>query len=121
MPDQSSTILAKLSEEIHRLTQRVEELEQRNQELEARNQELEAENKDLKSLLHRQGGAKAAKALQFNENYSVEQQKGKGKRGKQSTGRRGHDEKLDFVSQHVDVYPEGVAKSGCVEQRQQYA
>jgi regulator of replication initiation timing len=121
MSDESSTILAQLIEEITRLSQRVEELEQRNQELEARNQELEAENKHLKDLLHRQGASKAAKAPQFKENYSVDQQKGNRKRGKQSTGRRGQDEKVGFVSHNIDVYPEGVAQSECVEQRQQYA
>jgi len=52
MSDESSTLLARLLEEIHRLSKRVEELEQRNQELEARNQELEAENKHLKDLLY---------------------------------------------------------------------
>ncbi|HEY9657169.1 MAG TPA: transposase [Allocoleopsis sp.] len=121
MPDESSTILARLSEEVKRLTKRVEELERRNQELERRNQELEAENKQLKELLHQKGASKDAKAPQFKENYSVDKQKGKGKRGRQSTGRRGQDEKLGFVSHNVDVYPEGVAKTECIEQRQQYA
>lgn len=121
MSDESSTILARLIEEINRLTKRVGELEQRNQELEARNQELEAENKHLKDLLHRQGASKDAKAPQFKENYSVDKQKGKGKRGRQSTGRRAQDAKLDWVSYDVDIYPVGVAKSECIEQRQQYA
>ncbi len=114
MPDESSTILARLSDEINRLTKRVAELEQRNQE-------LETENKHLKDLLHRQGASKDAKAPQFKENYSVDQQKGKGKRGRQSTGRRAQDEKLDFVSYDVDIYPEGVGKTECIERRQQYA
>ena len=114
MSDESSSTLARLSEEINRLTKRVEELEQRNQE-------LEAENKHLKELLHQQGASKAAKAPRFKENYSVEKQKGKGKRGQQSTGRRAQDEKLDWVSHNVDIYPESVAPSDCVEQRQQYA
>jgi transposase len=121
MPNESSTILARLSEEIHRLTKRVAELEQRHQELVARNQELEAENKHLKDLLHRQGASKDAKAPQFKENYSVDKHKGKGKRGRQSTGRRAQDEKLGCVSHNVDVYPVGVAETECVEQRQQYA
>src|SRR5512146_158064 len=121
MSDESSTILAGLIEEINRLSKRVEELEQRNQELEARNQELEAENKHLTDLLHRQGASKDAKAPQFKENYSVDKQKGKGKRGRQSTGRRAQDAKLEWVSYDVDIYPVGVAKSACIEQRQQYA
>lgn len=121
MAEEYSTILAKLSEEIARLSNCVEELEARNQVLEARNQELEAENKQLKELLHKQGTSKAAKAPQFKEDYSVEKQKGKGKRGKQSTGRRAQDEKLDFVSHNVDIYPEDAPKSECIEQRQQYA
>jgi hypothetical protein len=114
MSDESSTILARLIEEINRLSKRVEELEQRNQE-------LEAENKHLKDLLHRQGASKDAKAPQFKENYSVDKQKDKGKRGRQSTGRRAQDEKLEWVSYDVDIYPVGVAKSECIEQRQQYA
>lgn len=114
MSDESSTILARLNEEVNRLTKRVEELE-------LRNQELEAENKQLKELLHRQGASKDAKAPRFKENYSVEKHKGKGKRGRQSTGRRGQDEKLGWVSHNVDVYPVGVSASECLEQRQQYA
>lgn len=114
MSDESSTILARLIEEINRLSKRVEELEQRNQE-------LEAKNKHLKDLLHRQGASKDAKAPQFKENYSVDKQKGKEKRGRQSTGRRAQDEKLDWVSYDVDIYPVGAAKSACIEQRQQYA
>lgn len=121
MSDESSTILARLSEEISRLTKQVEELERRNQALEARNQELEAENKHLKELLHQQGASKDAKAPQFKENYSVDNHKGKGKRGRQSTGRRAQDEKLGYVSHNVDVYPKGVAETACIEQRQQYA
>ncbi|HEY9618802.1 MAG TPA: transposase [Crinalium sp.] len=103
------------------MTKRVEELEQRNQELEARNQELEAENKHLKELLHQQGASKDSKEPQFKENYSVDKQKSKGKRGRQSTGRRTQNEKLGWVSYDVDIYPVGVAKSECIEQRQQYA
>lgn len=114
MPEEYSTILSELGEEVARLSKRVEELEQRNQE-------LEAENKQLKELLHQQGASKDAKTPQFKENYSVEKQKGKGKRGKQSTGRRAQAEKLSFVSHNEDVYPVGVSKSDCVEQRQQYA
>lgn len=128
MSDESSTILTRLIEEINLLSRRVEELEQRNQELEARNQalearnqELEAENKQLKDLLHQQGASKDAKSPQFKENYSVDKQKGKGKRGRQSTGRRAQDAKLEWVSYDVDIYPVGVAKSECTEQRQQYA
>jgi hypothetical protein len=121
MSDESSTILARLSEEINRLTKHVEELERRNQVLEVRNQELEAENKQLKELLHQKGASKDAKAPQFKENYSVDNQKGKGKRGRQSTGRRGQDEKLNFVSRNIDIYPVDVAQSDCIEQRQQYA
>ncbi|MBD2158870.1 hypothetical protein [Leptolyngbya sp. FACHB-16] len=113
MSDEFSTILAKLIEEINRLSKRVEELEQRNQE-------LEAENKHLKDLLHRQGASKDAKAPQFKENYSVDKQKGKEKRGLQSTGRRAQDVKLEWVSYDVDIYPVGAAKSECIEQRQQY-
>ncbi|MBD0345496.1 MAG: transposase [Coleofasciculus sp. Co-bin14] len=114
MSDESSTILGRLSEEINRLSKRVAELEQRNQE-------LETENQHLKDLLHRQGASKDAKAPQFKENYSVGKHKGKGKRERQSTGRRAQDEKLGFVSYNVDIYPVDVAKSDCVEQRQQYA
>jgi hypothetical protein len=114
MSDEFGTILVRLSEEINRLSKRVEELERRNQE-------LEAENKHLKELLHRQGASKDAKAPQFKENYSVDKHKGKGERGRQSTGRRGQDEKLEFVSHNVDVYPESVAEIECIEQRQQYA
>jgi hypothetical protein len=128
MPEEYNTILLKLGEEVARLTQRVEELERRNQalearnqELEARNQELEAENKQLKELLHQQGASKDAKAPQFKENYSVEQQTGKGNRGRGATGRRAQEEKLNFVSHNVDVYPEGVAQSDCIEHRQQFA
>ncbi len=121
MSDESSPILARLIEEIHRLTKRVEALEQRNQELEARNQELEAENKHLKDLLHRQSASKDVKAPPFKENYSVDEQRGKGKRGRQSTGRRAQDAKLDWVSYDVDIYPGDVTKSECIEQRQQYA
>ncbi|KAM3090852.1 hypothetical protein ACKFKF_34215 [Phormidesmis sp. 146-12] len=109
MAEEYSTILSKLGEEIDRLSKRVEELEQRNQE-------LEAENKQLKELLHQQGASKDAKAPQFKENDSVEKHKGKGKRGQQSTGRRAQDEKLGCVSHHVDIYPEGIPASACIEQ-----
>ena len=121
MPDEYTTILLGLGEQVQRLTARVEELGQQNQELEARNQELEAENKRLKELLHEQGAGKGAKVPAFKENYSIEQHKGKSKRGHQSTGRRTQDEKLSFVSQDLDVYPSGVPKASCIEQRQQYA
>lgn len=121
MPEKYSTILSKLGEEINRLSRRVDELEQRNQTLETRNQELETENKHLKELLHQQGASKDAKTPKFKENYSVENHKGKGRRGRASTGRRVQDEKLSFVSHNIDVYPVGVPKSECVEQRQQYA
>jgi hypothetical protein len=114
MADESNTILSKLGEEINRLAKRVKELEQQNQE-------LEAENKHLKELLHQQGASKGAKTPQFKENYSVEKHKGNGKRGRQSTGRRSQDEKLSLVSHSADIYPEGVSKSACVEQRQQSA
>jgi transposase len=140
--EEYSTILLRLSEEVERLSQRVGELEQRNQALEMRNQELEmrnqelemcnqelaaenkqlrAENQQLKELLHKQGESKDAKTPQFKENYSVEQQQGKGKRGKQATGRRTQNEKLSFVSYDEDVYPAGVNEAECIEQRQQYA
>jgi len=121
LPEEYSGTLSKLTEEIQRLCRRVEALEQRNQQLEARNQELEAENKHLKELLHQKGAAKEAKTPQFKENYSVEKHKGKGKRGRDSSGRRAQDEKLNLVSQNIDVYPVGVPKSECIEQRQQYA
>jgi transposase len=121
LPEEYATIILELKAEIERLNARVAELEQRNQALEARNQELETENKQLKELLHQQGASKDAKTPQFKENYSVKPQKGKGKRGKQATGRRAQDEKLSFVSYDEDVYPEGVNESECVEQRQQYA
>jgi regulator of replication initiation timing len=118
-----------LNEQIGRLNGRVEELEQRNQALEARNQELEArnaeletENKRLKEMLHEKGAAKEAKAPVFKENYSVERQTGKkSKRGRDATGRRNRADKLSLVSRDVDVYPDGVAKKKCIEQRQQYA
>jgi hypothetical protein len=113
-PEEDHSNLSRLGEEIDRLTQLVEELTRRNQE-------LEAENKRLKDLLHQQGASKGSKVPPFKENYSVEKQKGKGKRGQKSTGRRTQDEKDRFVSQDVDVYPEGVPRSQCVEQRQQYA
>lgn len=128
LPDEYSTTLSRLGEEIQRLSGRVEALEQqnqaleaRNQELEARNQQLEAQNKQLKELLHQKGGSKGAKAPEFKENYSVEKHKGKGKRGRHSTGRRAQDEKLNVVSQNIDVYPTGVSKAKCIEQRQHYA
>lgn len=116
-----TTILRGLNEQIQHLNARVEELEQRNQELETRNQELETENKYLKELLHKKGVAKGAKAPQFKENYSLESHQGKSKRGRNSTGRRGSADKLNCVSQDIEVYPVGVAKSKCVEQRQQSA
>jgi hypothetical protein len=105
MPEENTTILSKLGEEVARLSERVEELEQRNQVLEARNQELEAENKQLKELLHKQGASKDAKTPQFKEKYSVEKQKGKGKRGRASTGRRAQAEKLNFVHILTDMPP----------------
>ena len=114
MPNESRTSLLDLGEQIQRLSARVEELEQRNQE-------LEAENKRLKELLHEKGESKSAKAPQFKEDYSVEKHKGKSKRGHQATGRRSQVEKLSVVSQNVNVYPSGVSKAQCIEQRQQYA
>jgi TolA-binding protein len=81
LPEEYITILAGLNEQIWGLNARVEELEQRNQKLEARNQELKAENKRLKDLLHGKGISKGSKAPVFKENYSVERQTGKSKRG----------------------------------------
>jgi transposase len=121
LPEEFITIVAELTADVQRLNARVEELEQRNQGLESRNQILEAENKQLKELLHEKGRAKDAKAPVFKENYSVERQTGKSKRGRGSTGRRAQSDKLDFVNQDLDVYPAGVARAKCIEQRQQYA
>jgi regulator of replication initiation timing len=121
MPEEYSTILWRLGEEINCLAKRVEELEQRNQELEARNQELEAENKHLKELLPQKGASKEAKAPQFKENYSVEKHKGKSKRGQQSTGRRVQDEQFGLISHNIDIYAVDVPQSECIEQRQRPA
>jgi regulator of replication initiation timing len=121
MPDEYTTILMGLGEQVQRLSTRVAELEQRNQELEARNQELEVENKRLKELLHEKGAAKGAKVPEFKENYSVETHKGKSKRGRQSTGRRAQTDKLSLVSHNINVYPTDVPQAECMEQRQQWA
>jgi TolA-binding protein len=111
-----------LHEQIRRLNERVEELEQRNQELEVRNAELATENKRMNQMLHEKGAAKEAKAPVFKENYSVEQQTGKkSKRGREATERRHQEDKLSLVSRDLDVYPDGVAKKKCIEQRQQNA
>jgi transposase len=114
LPEEYATIILELKAEIERLKGRVAELEQRNQA-------LEAENKQLKELLHEKGAGKGAKAPEFKENYSVEQQKGKSKRGQKSTGRRPQADKQSFVKWDIDVYPVGVSEAECVEQRQQYA
>jgi transposase len=119
--EEPAPTLLQLGAEIQRLLQRVSELESRNQELEEQNQALVSENQQLKDLLHQKGAAKDAQPPKFSENYSVEHRQGKGKRGRQATGRRPQNEKLNFVSHHLDVYPEGVKPSDCVEIRQQYA
>lgn len=73
-------------------------------------------------MLHEKGAAQGAKAPVFKENYSVEQQTGKkSKRGRDATGRRNQAGKLSFVNLEMDVYPPGVGKRQCIEQRQQYA
>jgi regulator of replication initiation timing len=121
LPEEYATLILELKAEIERLKGRVAELEQRNQALEERHQALEAENQQLKELLHEKGVGKGAKAPQFKENYSVEQQAGKSKRGQKSTGRRPQGDKQSFVQWDVDVYPIGVSEAECIEQRQQYA
>ena len=85
-------------------------------------QTLEAENKELKALLKQQGDKKGAKAPKFSENYSVDKNQGKqkSKRGRKATGRRAQSDKLDWVSEHVDIYEQGVPESLCVERRSQH-
>ena len=84
--------------------------------------ELEAENQWLKAMLQRQGEKKGAKAPKFRENYSVDKNQGeqKSKRGRKTTGRRAQNVKLDWVSEHVTVYEQGVPESLCIERRLQY-
>ena len=78
-------------------------------------QTLEAENKELKALLKQQGEKKGAKAPKFSENYSVDKNQGKqkSKRSRKATGRRAQSDKLDWVSEHVDIYEQGVPESLC--------
>jgi TolA-binding protein len=115
LPEEYITLLSELNEQIRQLNARVKELEQRNEE-------LETENKRLKELLHEQGAAKGAKVPVFHENYSVEQQTNKkSKRGRGATGRRNQVDEVSLVGCEMDVYPDGVAKRPCSEQRQQYA
>jgi transposase len=120
-PEDYMALVTELKADVQRLNARVAELEQRNQELEERNQALEAENQQLKELLHKKGSEKGAKAPQFKENYSVEQQKRKSKRGREATGRRPQTDKQSFVIWDEDVYPVGVPEADCIEQRQQFA
>lgn len=119
--DEPAPTLSQLGAEMERLLQRVSELESRNQELEELNQALVSENQKLKDLLHQKGESKGAKTPKFSENYSVGPRQRKGKRGKQATGRRPQNEKLNLVNDHQNVYPAGVRPSDCVEIRQQYA
>jgi regulator of replication initiation timing len=100
MPDEYTTILLGLGEQVQRLTARVEELGQQNQELEARNQELEAENKRLKNCCMSKEQGREQKCLRSRRTIALSSIKGKA-RGHQSTGRRTQDEKLSFVSQDL--------------------
>lgn len=105
-----------LLQEIKRLTARIDELE-------SKNKALSDENEDLKKLLHEQGALKGAKTPEFKEDYSVEKNKGFGKKGRghQATGRRSRDEKEEQVSHNEDLYEIGADPEECVEQRQQFA
>lgn len=105
-----------LLQEIKRLTARIDELE-------SKNKALSDENEDLKKLLHEQGALKGAKTPEFKEDYSVEKNKGFGKKGRghQATGRRSRDEKEEQVSHNEDLYEVGADPKECVEQRQQFA
>lgn len=120
--DETLPLLVELGRKLSVLTERVETVEAENQALKTENQALRAENRALKALLHQQGDAKSSKAPKFTENYSVDKHKGKqkSKRGKQATGRRAQDSKLELVAGDVDVYEQGVPKSRCVERRVQY-
>ncbi len=104
------------------LGMRLDQQEQKIQQQEQKIQELMSENERLKKLLKDQGASKGSKPPKFTENYSVDEHKGqrKSKRGRQATGRRPQQSKLSLIDDYVDVYKAGVAKSTCVERRQQY-
>lgn len=72
-------------------------------------------------MLKQQVEKKGAKAPKFSENYRVDKHQGKpkSKRGRQATGRRAQSVKLDWVSEHVNVYEQGVPESLCIERRLQ--
>ncbi|MEO0377655.1 MAG: transposase [Cyanobacteria bacterium P01_A01_bin.17] len=120
--DETLRILTELGQQVSGLTKRVEELEKENAELKAENAELKTENKELRELLHQQGKAKASKVPKFSKDYSVEHNQGKrkSKRGKQATGRRPHNLKLELVDEHVLIYEPDVSETACVERGVQY-
>jgi hypothetical protein len=122
LTDDITILLTKLGMRLDQQEQRIQGQEQQIQEQEQRIQELVAENDHLKTLLKDKGASKGSKPPKFTENYSVDKHKGTGKskRGRQSTGRRPQQSKLSSLDKYVDVYEPGVAKSACIERRQQY-
>lgn len=62
------------------LLQEIKRLNARIDELESKNKALSDEDDDLKKLLHEQGALKGAKTPEFKEDYSVEKNKGFGKK-----------------------------------------
>lgn len=120
--DDITLLLTQVGMRLDEQEQQIHEQEQQIQEQEQRIQELVAENERLKTLLKEKGASKGSKPPKFTEDYSVDKHKGRGKskRGRQSTGRRPQHSKVSLIDDYVDVYEPGVAKSGCIERRQQY-
>ncbi len=120
--DDITRLLTQVGMRLDRQEQRIQEQAQQIQEQAQQIQELVTENERLKTLLKGQGASKGSKPPKFTENYSVDKHKGsrKSKRGRQSTGRRPQHSKVSLIDDYVDVYEPGVAKSACIERRQQY-
>jgi len=116
--------LKKRKKELEQRDRKIAELEGQIAGLVEKNSKLTKENDRLRELLEGKAKAKSSRKPKFSDNYSGRgdgnSSKKKG-RGKGATGRRPSNEKQQFVSDTVEVYPEGVDPDDCVRVRTQCA
>jgi transposase len=116
--------LKDLEKELERRDQKIAELEGQIAGLVEKAADLTKENDRLRELLEGKAKAKSSRKPKFSDNYSGHSNGNSSKkkgRGKGATGRRSSTEKQQFVSDTVEVYPEGVDQADCVLLRTQCA
>jgi transposase len=116
--------LKDLKKELEQRDRKIAELEGQIAGLVEKVAELTKENDRLRELLEGKAKAKSSQKPKFSDNYSGRSDGNSSKkkgRGKGATGRRPSNEKQQFVSDTVEVYPEGVDQADCVWVRTQCA